>query len=221
MYLRFYRCYFAFAVIILTHFSGCARYGLRHPQSLEYDGSVSVKVPDNFQVIEVKLRDWLKTRSLFEKVIRPTGLSQEVYYLTPWKRDFSLRYYYLEFDSRSRHISEWKSQWKLKVLNPEFSEIQVKVLEVIHMGPSNLAPAFPEIDEVKKLKITTNLDWAESAPDKIRALLELRRFFNETYPLSPLPAPLAVISVPSLEIGPLSHQWAQKSWTPVNRERSF
>ena len=146
-------------VILLTLVSSCSRYALIIPDAERENGELNVRVPDNYQSVDAKISRWLRLRGKLEKSIRPSSDSQRVFYLTPWARDLSLRFYYLDFDQRIRHLTEWKSQWSLRAMGANESKLTVKVLELIFVGPIWDVPPLPESANRKQNSIASNSDW--------------------------------------------------------------
>lgn len=207
--------------IFLTLLSACSRFALIIPDAERENGEVNVRIPENLRTLETKVSRWLKLKDKLEKTIRPSADSKRVFFITPWTRALSLRFYYLDFDQRMRHLSEWKAQWTLRALGANDSKLTVKVLELLFTGPIWNVPPLPELANQKQNSVTTNTEWTETDPDKLRATLELRRFWSEVYPLIPLPSELAGPSVSSLEGPPVSKDWTQKKWKPLKRPKSF
>jgi hypothetical protein len=211
----------ALFVIFLTSLANCSRYALVIPNAEREVGDQSIRIPENFQTTEIKISRWLRSRNRLERSIRPSGDSAKVYFLTPWFRDYSLRFYYLEQYSRNRHLTEWTAQWTLKAIGNQESLLRVKVLELLYIGPANSSPPLPLSASKAQNSLISNPDWAETDPDKLRATLELRRFWNENYPLLPLPKQLANVSLPSLLDPPISKEWSKAKWKPLTRSKSF
>ena len=171
-----------------------------------------VYVPEAQGPARARLRTYLEKRQRLGDVFAPAGADgTEIRFNQPWIDDVSLRYYTLSFDTRIRQRVEWKAQWLLKSAAATKTELRLKILEIVYIGsPSDTEPG-PALDN----------DWFEAEPDSLRALLELRRYWIENYPASPLPSILTNISVPSLEGPPLSKDQLRRRWKILTRRRAF
>ena len=203
---------------VLSLLPSCSRYVIA---SRDYESSqpIEVSVMEPLESVTEKLRKYLRQRSRVESLHRSTSLPATVSMTQPWIRDTSLRYYFNEFDIRKRHLCEWKAQWKLRALSPGSTRIGLTVLELIFIGPYDQSGTRAEASNAQEGIIIS--DWFETDPDNVRAALEVRRFWIENFPLSPLPISLADINVPSLEGAPLSRASLKREWPALKRRRAF
>jgi hypothetical protein len=190
--------------------ASCSRYGV--PISEDPPASpIVLHVPENFETTRRRVYQYLKSRDRVESVFTPTDVPGEIRLNQPWVRDTSLRYMELEYDARQRHIVEWKGQWILKSVSESITEVRLNILELLFLGPAREASPRP----------TPNADWFETGADGLRAALELRRFWAETYPALPLPKALANVQVPALDGPPVSRTLFNAFWPPLRRRRAF
>jgi hypothetical protein len=206
-------------LFLTLSFSACSQYGKITPDALSRP-TVVIDLPENYFATYEKIEQYLKSRGHFEKVIfNQLRDGQNAHFISRWVRDSSLRYYMLEFDSRERHLSEWKAQWTLEGRGRNNSKLTVTVLEVIYMGPPYRAGVRPEAPQ-DSLKIN-NIDWYETTEDNLRAAIEARRFWTSLYPTHALPKILANVPIISLEVLPNSEALLKNRWKPLQRQRSF
>ncbi len=200
------------SVILMTQCASCTKYGLLIPEEAPDPlQKPSIQVSEAFPVVTEKIRQYLKEREKLESIFVPASSGEEIRFTQPWVRDSSLRYYVLEFDRRERHVVEWKAQWIISSRGPLLTEIRLEVLEVMFMGPPRRAGPGP----------TLNNQWFELEQDPLRANLELRRFWKQSYPNSALPSTLANIKVPSLKAEPLGKMLFEPHWPIYQRRRAF
>ncbi len=164
---------------------------------------VEARIQDSAENVEKKLSAYLKNRQRLERKFESPNQANRVIFLQPWIRDSSLRYFMIKTGDRIRHLSEWKAQWTLEPRGNHSTYISLDVLEVIHLGPpSNKRRPNPE--EISAGAAQS--DWIETTPDRIRAAVELRRFWTENYLGTPLPPVLAQLTVKDLGEPPLGSQ---------------
>lgn len=118
----------------------------------------------NLDLTTTKLRSevesYLKERNLFERVdVQKNGT---IVIHQNWVQSPSLRYYLLNFDLRSRHLSEWKAAWVIEqaTTSKSKSKLRIAVLELLYLGDPN--------DKVKAPE-EANGNWVETSLDKDRA----------------------------------------------------
>ncbi len=186
--------------------SACTRYAIRSSESPR-DGSVFIKVNEPISQVSVRLKAYLNSRSRLEQHINAfspatKGAGDKEFFVQPWIRDSSLRYYLLIDDTRIRHLSEWKALWTLSALDKRWTKINLTVMEVIFLGPPKSAGLRPE-EKSAPLKVSAS-EWFETNPDSMREIVELRRFWIENYVGKDLPPRIANFSVPTLTGPPLS-----------------
>jgi hypothetical protein len=196
--------------------TGCAQYGLELRGSDPSPVQPKVMVPEDVATVARALEEYLRERGSLESKRGNFG-DPQLRFTEAWRRGLSLRYHFRSFGDRDRHLSEWKSQWTLKSLGPQRSELSLKILEVIYIGVPNEAGVRPEVEAVKNLAYR---DWFETPPDDMRALFELRRFWTSTWPRVPLPQQLANLKAPALDGPPASKEWP-KAWVPQKRRTAF
>lgn len=201
----------------LLSITACSRYALRD-YSNELQAPVEIELPETIDRAQQRLHKYLVSRGRFENLV--TNSSGKFIFVQPWVRDSSLRYYLLEYDTRYRHLSEWKAQWTLTEAGPFKTKLQLRVLEVIFLGPPDTLGARPRITRGSGREFIF-ADWVETDRDDLRASLEARRFWIEHYPRHPLPAPLAGFTQLTLEGPPRSIQSLERRWTPLARPRAF
>jgi hypothetical protein len=212
-------------------FEACSRYALNLDDT-GHEKPVVVRVDENSISVASKLRAYLLSRGRLDSGDLAPLRDGSLNFVQPWIRDTSLRYYSLNFDTREREMSDWKAQWHLKPLGAHQSELSLVVLELIFVGPAKDAGPRPEAGPSARANLLgsgrypaaafDNSDWYETDPDNLRAALEMRRFWIETYPLKALPKVLASITVPLLQGPPLSTKAAQKRhWEPLHKQTSF
>lgn len=202
---------------LLLLFGACAQFGLELRGSDPAPRRPIIVVPGDLSSVVRSLERFLRARDALESTTGDTVATGKVRLTEPWRRGTSLRYSYHVFGERGRHVAEWKGQWSLQAVDPQHTQVTLKILEVIYYGPAERAGPRPDPETIKSLPYR---DWFETPPDDLRALFELRRFWTETYPRQPLPAVLADLTVPSLSGPPASREWAQ-SWEPLRRRPSY
>lgn len=209
-------------MMMLLSLCACAQYALRIPNASRHS-PVDVMLPENYHLAKQRLENYLRKRYRLEKSFtRPTELPQS-YFIQAWIRDSSLRYYLLEFDHRQRHLSEWKAQWVLIPAGPQSTRARLSVLELIYLGPPHEAGPRPRSPRRNAKRQVVLSDWVETPEDHLRAAVEMRRFWNESYPLSSLPVELSHLPLPELEKIPSPSQDLRRSssWDHLQRTRTF
>lgn len=199
----------------LLGLAACSKYGIRLS---ERDPANRRPIPAVVEVdlplptVAATLKSYLAARDrLSSTYVPPENPEAEIRFQQPWVRDTSLRYYTLEFDTRRRHTVDWKALWTLKRLETRRTEIRLDIIEALFMGPPLEAGPGPLL----------NGQWFETERDSLRARLELRRFWNQSFPGRPLPPALGQIAVPSIEGSPLAKSQLEPSWKPLRRRRAF
>jgi hypothetical protein len=192
----------------------CSQYAIEIVEPLS-GPQATVAIPESAELVEKKILEYLRKRRRLESVQQSQMQAGRTFFLQPWVRDSSLRYMLLKADDRIRHLSEWKAQWTLEALSPKQSLLSVDVLEIIHMGPPSRKRR-PEPEEISAG--AAKGDWVETPPDKIRAAVELRRFWTEYYLSLPLPSALANVNVKNLNDPPLGLALSRRQSKKIERK---
>src|SRR5690606_24351187 len=100
-----------------------------------------IEISDNIYSVRERLEGYLRLRSRVERVVSE---GNRIHIIQPWVRDSSLRYYMLEFDTRERHLNEWKAQWTLEHAGSMRTVLRLKVFELLYMGPPRQAGLRPD-----------------------------------------------------------------------------
>jgi hypothetical protein len=174
------------ACLILLWLGACSRYGILIDGSQQKPARGFV-IDRNFAQVSKDLSAWLRKRGVL-LATHDAAATNSVFFEQDWVRDSSLRYYYLDFDTRVRHLTHWKGVWRLRAQGPGRTELRMDLLELVFLGPANEAGRLHRMDG----------QWFESPRDNVRVALEMRRFWQAHYPNLRLPDGLAQIEVPRL-----------------------
>ena len=192
--------------------ASCSHYALRVPDT-EQEKPVLIALPDSLEAATAKIENYLRLRGHYGSTYRPVGRSEEVRVNQGWIRDTSVRFYLRLWDQRLRHVSTWRSQWVLKTISPNVTQLRVRTLELLFIGLPNDADESPDLEN--------KTSWFEGDPDEIRSALEMRRFWITVYPAQKLPPVLAETRAPRLIFEPSWKQDLRRFWRPVSRPRFF
>lgn len=183
---------YALSLVFLLMSTACARYGVRNDDSHQYpEAQIFLNSPSS--IVEDQLSKFLRKRGLQPQLHRsPSG--DTIDFECDWVRDSSLDLFYIVSGTRKPHLVHWKAVWRLEASGPRSSQLKVKIMELLFMGPQESAGPLPEL----------NGQWIEAPESNLRSWLELRRFFTEQYPRESLPPEMTILKIPTLDFAPLS-----------------
>ena len=207
------RRFFVFTLLLgALALGGCSQLAMNIPDA-EQEGVLILRVPVESAALKTLVESYLRERDLFESTFLNSAPADELRINTKWRRDYSLRYYYRIWDRRERHLSSWRSQWKIRPLGLGQSTLEVRVLEVVFVG-------FPaEIDAGPLPSIDNKQNWYETDMDRLRARLEARRFWQTRLTSAPLPEDLRQFSAPTLNFPVLSKRYLSREQAVERRQR--
>ncbi len=157
-------------LVILASLNSCARYGISLYEAPDRE-RVSEKLEMPAKVLTAKLETYLRRERLLANVMADPKLKQ-TYLDCVWVRDTSLRYYYLHWDTRGRHRSNWKIVWRVRELGKNSSELSAEVFEVLFWGPAEETPNKAEPDSG---------NWVQTPPDGYRLSREYAKFLGQIF----------------------------------------
>ncbi|NCN28444.1 hypothetical protein GW915_12825 [bacterium] len=164
----------------------CSQYGLkatREEQLRPFPAQITVNVSRG-PLVEKLIAD-IKSKGMF---LRSYEEGKHIVIEQNWIRGESLRYYYLDFDQRHRHIAESKSIWRVRSAGHSRTTIYVDTAELLYCG---------EKDELKGRPDPKSGLWYETDPDRVRSTQLLKTFMTKNYPGHPLPRHISEFVLPN------------------------
>ena len=196
------------SLLCLIALAGCAQFGKRIPgtENFEANSSLEMVLPVSHLEAESKLKDYLSLRGL--GLSSSAGIyATDTVYQTRWTRDSSLVLYLIDGLNRSRHLAQWKSEWKVTPHAANTTLVHLSIYEVVYWGRPEEAPAAPP---------SPLEGWYEADPNQLRSLLEMRRFLQTEFPREPLPKNLVEVRAPDLNFPPRGKLIPRWSWKKLS-----
>lgn len=153
---------------LLTILGACTQIGIPI-QSASNGGYLDKELSATPARLREDIETYLKARELYDRTNLDT--QGNIYIHQNWVQSPSLRYYLLQFDTRKRHLSEWKVLWYVEPLegNSAKSKLRIAVLELLYLGSP---------DDNVKAPAEANGNWVETELDQTRATALFEDFWN-------------------------------------------
>lgn len=181
-------------MILLAFLCQCTRYGLLTDDDALQAPEARIRVPMSAIELETQLKNYLAEKKALKR--RYTKENARILE-TRWKSDESLRYFFTSISTRKRHLSQWKGVWSILPKGNDQSELHLIIGELIYCE---------DVDGLSAQHPTISSEWYETNPDKLRASVEMSKFWKKLFPKQPLPRALKYEKAPELFIPPLAER---------------